>query len=176
MTINFNEFVRSKKFTRVALGIGVLVLVLVIFQLGVFIGFHRAGFSYHMGDNYYRAFEERDESILRTGGMGGRGFTNAHGATGKIIKIALPTIIVESPDLVEKIILTNDDTEFRSSIGATTAQDLKLNDAIIVIGSPNDDGEIVARLIRILPTPPGYEKMIESATGTIPAIEGSAAN
>lgn len=157
------------------MGVGVLIIALVIFQAGVFVGFHRAGFSYHMGDNYYRAFGQEGASWQR-GGMMGRGFTNAHGATGRIIRIALPTIIVESPDLVEKIILTNDDTEFRSPIGAVSAGDLKPNDAIIVIGSPNDNGEIVARLIRILPPPPGYKFNTQTATNTMSAVEGVSVN
>ncbi len=34
------------------------------------------------------------------------------------------------------------------------ASDLKVDDSIMVIGSPNDKSEIEARLIRVLPPPP----------------------
>lgn len=146
--------------------IGVIIVILGIFQAGVFVGFHRAGFSYHMGENYYRAFgdNERGEG---GGMMGDRGFPNAHGAVGRIIKISIPTMSVLGPDNIEKIITMSDDTKVRYLRDATTILSLKQDDYVVVIGSPNDEGEIVARFIRILPPPTQLNTPDVAPTATI---------
>ncbi|MFA6897827.1 MAG: hypothetical protein WC250_00240, partial [Candidatus Paceibacterota bacterium] len=83
------------------------------------------------------------------------GFFEAHGATGKIVSIKLPTLVVASPDSVEKVVLVGDNTEIRRFRDVIKAIDLKVDDVVVVVGSPNDSSQIEARLIRVLPPPPG---------------------
>lgn len=149
------EKLKSKTFKKVLLGIGILIVALVIFQAGMFVGFHKASFSYGWGDNYRKTFEgPRGE--FGGGMMGGFSRNNlpgAYGAVGKIIKVNLPTVVVMGPDNIEKIILIKDDTlirEFRNELKAT---DLQINDQVVVIGSPNASSQIEAKLIRIMPEP-----------------------
>ena len=85
--------------------------------------------------------------------LGKENFPNAHGAIGKIIKIELPTLIVQDKDSTEKVILTANDTQIQRMRENITANDLKINDFLVVIGSPNEQGQIEAKLIRLVPSP-----------------------
>jgi hypothetical protein len=147
---NFFESPKSKKYTISVLA---LIIALCIFQAGVFVGFKKAAFSYKFGDNYYRAFGEGRHGI----GMMGSPFgdlSGGHGAVGKIIKITLPTIVVEAPDNTEKVVVLDDDTEIKQFRNSVQADALHVNDFVVVLGSPNDQGQVVARLVRLLPPPP----------------------
>jgi len=147
-----SKFFQSRTFKIILFVIGGVVVALLILQAGIFVGYRRAGFSYRWGDNYYRTF----------GGPGPGGmmdiprqnFPNAHGTTGKIIKIDLPTFVVEERGNIEKIVLIKDDTaivRFRDKIKPA---DLKVDDSIVVIGQPNDAGQIEAKIIRVMPAGP----------------------
>lgn len=131
--------------------IGILIIILVIFQAGVFVGYKKSEFSKHWGDNYSIIFGERR-------GIPGMPFiddlTPAHGVTGKIIKIDLPSFIVEGTDNIEKSVLIKDDTSIRQSRSNFKASDLKVGDFVIVIGAPDQNGQIEAELIRITPVLP----------------------
>lgn len=154
MNTPIEKFSQSKKVRYTLIGICVLIIALVIFQAGVFVGARKASYSYGFG---------RGGHMM--GGMGMMGFddrylSNGHGAVGKIIRIDLPTFVVETPENTEKvvrIIATSTDSDdrtlirqFRENIEPAT---LKVNDYVVVIGSPNASSEIEAKLIRIMPTP-----------------------
>ena len=141
---------QSKTFRTVLYVIGSLIVALVIFQAGIFVGFHEAQFSGHLGDNYRRTFGERSFGMI-SGVMRDSNYPVSNGAVGKIIKITLPTLVIIGPDNIEKVILLQDDTlirEFRNTIKPT---DLKLNDEVVVIGAPNTASEIEAKLVRLIP-------------------------
>ncbi len=149
---------RSKIFQIVVLVIAVLIVLLFVFQAGRFVGLRQAGFSGRLGDNYYRAFE----GPKRGGPMGKmepRGFwaddlPNGHGAAGQIVKIDLPNLVVLGPDNVEKVIKVNDDTIVRSFREAIKVSELKVGDLIVTVGTADNQSQIVAKLIRLLPPPP----------------------
>ena len=149
------NFLQSKIFARILYGIGIVIVALLIFQAGMFVGFRKAEFSGRFGDNYRQTFGGPKEPGNGIMGIffGSSDFPNPHGAVGKIIKITLPTIVTIGPDNVEKIILIKKDTiinRFRETIQPT---DLKIDDRIVVIGSPNSSSQIEAKLIRIVPAP-----------------------
>lgn len=141
----------SKKVSGFLLILGILVVVSFIFQAGVFVGFHKASFGRDWGENYGRNF----------GMMGGPGgfdgmmgnFPNAHGTIGKIIKIELPTIVVGDRDNTEKVVLINNDTKIIDIRNDIDVKDLKIDENIVVVGSPNSQGQIEAKLIRVMPFP-----------------------
>ena len=140
----------SKVSTKILIIIGIAIVAMLIFSAGIFVGFHKAGFGRDWGENYERNFG------MRSGGMmfGRDNFPNSHGAVGKILKIESPTIIVQdTKDNTEKIILIKDDTRIQKMMTNITANDLVVNDYIVVIGSPNSQGQIEAKLIRVMPSP-----------------------
>jgi hypothetical protein len=128
--------------------VGILVVACLIFQAGVIVGFHKASFGRDWDTNYSKNFGSRG-----TTGMP-ENFPNAHGAFGTIVKVQLPTMIVADKDNTEKVILITDQTVIRKMRENATQADLVPDAFVVVIGSPNTDGQIQAQLIRILPAPP----------------------
>ncbi len=143
---------------KLAIILAALVIILLTFQVGIIVGYHKAEFSFRFGNNYYRAFEHSER-----GGPMDRGFIpipgfpsdlpGGHGAVGKIVKISLPTLTVIGPDNVEKIIITNDDTLVRQFREELKLDKLKVGDAIVTLGVPDSEGRVVAKLIRLMPAP-----------------------
>ena len=140
----------SKILVGVLYGIGIVVIVLLIFSAGVSVGFRKASFGRAWGDNYERNFGMQSMPPF---GLGENDFQNAHGALGKIIKIELPTIIVQDQDKTEKVVLIKDDTKIQKMRDNISVDNLKVDDFIVVIGSPNAQGQIEAKFIRIMPSP-----------------------
>ncbi len=148
----------SKVSFRILSGIGIGVVVLLIFSAGVSVGFHKASFGRAWGDNYERNFGMRPNRPM----FGNDNFPNANGAIGKIIKITLPTIIIQDKNNTEKVVLIKDDTKIQKMMANIKATDLSIDDFAIVIGSPNTQGQIEAKFIRIMPigmpVPPPFEQ------------------
>jgi hypothetical protein len=148
----------SKTLKVIILVFGILFIVFLIFQAGMFVGLRKGHFNCNWGENYYRNFGPREmREPNRIPGMMmnmGDGFPNANGANGKIIKIESPTLIVQDLDNTEKVILIKDDTKIIRQKEEITSADLKIDDFIVTIGTPNEQGQIEAKLIRIMPVPP----------------------
>ena len=153
--MNYKLFFKSYLFGKIAMFIGIIIIAMFIFQAGIFVGYRKAAFSYNLGDNYYRTFgSPRGEPMMMGKFPRGEGFVNPHGANGKIIEISLPTIVVTGPDGIEKQITVNEKTDIRRFHEYLKPTDLKLDDMVIIIGTPDNTGKIEARLIRMLPPPP----------------------
>ncbi len=148
------NFFQSKNFKKILYGVAIAIAVLVIFQAGMFVGYRKANFSYSWGDNYYRTFGERGEHMM--GFLHNRDFTNSSGAIGKIVKIDLPTLMVENKDGIEKAILITDDTVIKKLRETVKPEELKIDDFVIVIGSPNDKAQVEAKIMRIMPNPENF--------------------
>lgn len=132
---------------KILLGIIVgLLILLLVFQLGAMVGYRRAIFASRLGDNYFRMFGPRPFAG-REGDLPG-----GHGAVGVIVKLNLPEIIVADKSRVEKMVTVDAQTMVRLGRETASTTNLKIGDSVIVLGSPNEQGQIVARLIRILPT------------------------
>ena len=143
---------QSKIVVKILCGIGIAIVALLIFQAGVFVGYYKAAFSYRWGDNYLSMFGgHRKGSFM---GMGrDEDFPAAHGTIGKIIKIDLSTLVIEAQDKTERVVAINDDTIIRRFRDTIKTSDLKTDDYVVVIGSPNDKSQIEAKLIRLMPAP-----------------------
>jgi len=138
----------SKVAFRILIGIGILIIALLIFSAGIIIGFHKASFERAWEENYEQNFGPRPNGPI----FGQGNFPNAHGAIGKILKIELPTIIVQdNKDNTEKVILLKADTQIEKTNTAIAGQDLKIDDFVVVIGTPNPQGQIEAKFIRVMP-------------------------
>jgi hypothetical protein len=145
MNENIKKVFESKTSFRVLCIIGIILVALLIFYVGMTVGFHKASFGQAWEENYEHNFGMRSNNPLFDN------FPNASGAIGKIIKISLPTIIVQDKDNTEKVVLINDDTKIQKIREPVTGSDLKIDDFIIVIGTPNTQGQIEAKFIRVMP-------------------------
>lgn len=73
-----------------------------------------------------------------------------HGAIGTIQSIEGQRITIQSRDGKLATILVSSETRFDKNFEKIPFSDLKMNDQIVVIGSPNDSDEIKARLIGLV--------------------------
>lgn len=144
---------KSKLFKGVLLGLAVLIIILVVFQAGIMVGFKKANFSFRWGENYHRNFGGPERGWF--GNMMGRDdYREAQGAFGQIIKIDTSSITVKDRNNTEKVVLLSDKTvisRFRENIKQV---DLKIDDQVVIIGELNESGQVEAKLIRVMPAPP----------------------
>ena len=159
--LKIKERILAIKLKNIFYALAIVLAVILIFQAGVMVGYLKASFSYKWGDNYFRAFgggqermREKMPQPLNGVPMPRGGFSDAHGVAGKIIKIILPTLVVQGLDSVEKIILVKEDTSIMKFRNSIKASELKVDDFITVIGSPDANSQIEAKLIRMMPSPP----------------------
>ncbi|MFA5358200.1 MAG: hypothetical protein WC310_00025 [Patescibacteria group bacterium] len=150
--MDIGKIFQSKSLKITLWVIGGLVIALLIFQAGMFVGFRKAEFSRQWGENYHRNFAGPRGGFMED--VIGRDFIDSHGVIGQIAKIDGSNLIIKGNDNVEKIILVTDKTDIRFLRDAIKVSDLKIDDNIVVIGSPNDAGQIEARLIRVMPLLP----------------------
>jgi len=137
----------SKISFRILCAIGIIAVSFLIFLAGVNVGFNKASFGHAWGENYERNFGMMPDRPV----FGRDNFPNANGAVGKIIKVALPTIIVQDKNGTEKVVSIDDDTQIQKLRENVTEDNLKVDDFVVVIGTPNEQGQIEAKLIRIMP-------------------------
>lgn len=148
----FKNIHESKTIRGIIIGIGIAIIILLIFSAGISVGEHRARFAGHFGDNFEKNFMgPRGDLMKKTKDQFFRMQPGGHGAIGKIISIKLPQIIISGPDNLEKTVLINASTTIRKFQENIQSSDLKNDDFIVIIGNPNDQGQIEAKLIRIMP-------------------------
>jgi hypothetical protein len=148
LIMNYKDSTQSKKFRGIVIGFGIATFTLLVFRAGIVVGYRKAHFSARLGDNYSRAFGNRPTDFPF--GMMASDLPGGHGTVGKIVGITLPTFVVASPDNVEKIVLIKADTIIRRWRDTIASSSLIINDSVVVLGTPNDQGEIEARLIRTI--------------------------
>lgn len=156
---------QSKRFKIIVWIIAGLAVLLLVFRLGVTVGYRRASFSYRWGENYHRNF-----GGPRGGFFGGffsdkKDFIESHGTFGQIIKIDSNTIVVKGKDNVEKVVRVKDDTSITRFRDKVALSDLKIDDYVVVVGEPNDSGQIEAKLVRVMPPPDATMRFPTSPRG-----------
>lgn len=141
----------SRVFKKGLYALGVLIVAGLIFNAGMIVGFHKASFGRDWNENFSRNFGPRGPHMFE--GMP-ENFPNAHGAFGSIVSVTLPTVIVSDKDKIEKVIVISPETKIISMREEILASDLKPDMTIVVIGVPAANGQIAAKLIRVLPPLP----------------------
>lgn len=155
--MKLNDFSQTKKFKVILVSLGVFIVLLLVFQLGVFVGFNKARFSFKWGDNYHKHFGGPKGGFLRD--FEGRDFMGGHGIPGTIAKIDGNNLIIKDSQGTEKVIIVSAKTTIKKGTADLKISDLKNNDRLVVIGTPLDDGSTEAQLVRIfdpndMPPPP----------------------
>ncbi|MFA6601542.1 MAG: hypothetical protein WCT02_01600 [Candidatus Paceibacterota bacterium] len=133
--------------------LAVLLIVLLILQAGMVIGFRKAAFACNWDRSL--SLSPRDpRSFMAPFMMGNRDNFNPHGVVGEIISTNFPTIMVKEPDAAEKIVMIGNGTTIRYMHATASTSDLETGSRVIIIGNPDDNGRIKASLIRLLPPLP----------------------
>jgi hypothetical protein len=130
----------------------VFIILTLVFGLGIFVGGTKARFSYRWTESYHKNFAGPKGGFLndwRQFPPFPDDFMESHGAFGKIIQINDSDFVIKGKGDLEKIIIIKEDTILENGRTAIKKDDLKIDDQVVIIGSPNDQGQIEAKLIRI---------------------------
>ena len=136
----------------VIIGFLALIIIVLVFGIGIRVGLEKARFSYGWAENYHKNFGGPRMGFMDDWRQFPAGdFIEGHGSFGEIIKINNDNLVIKGGDNAEKVILLKGDTIIERFRETLKPGDLKVGDFIVVIGSPNDSGQIEAKLIRVLP-------------------------
>ena len=149
-TTQIKNMLQSKRLKKIVAVIGIGAIVLVVFAIGMEVGYMKAEFSYKFGEGYYRAFGPEGAHPIGfvPGDVG-----DAHGVNGTIVSVTLPTITIAATDNTEKVVRIGNDTIIRELRSTIVSSDLKVGDTIVILGNPYDEDEIEAKFIRVIPAP-----------------------
>lgn len=127
--------------------VGFIVIVLV-FGAGMKVGTLKAKYSYRWADNYHKNFGgPRGGFVGDWRSFSRSDFIEGHGAFGEIIELSDSGFVIKGRGDIEKIIITSEETVIK--MGRETVEDrLQVGDRVVIIGSPNEEGQIEAKLIR----------------------------
>ncbi|OGD33556.1 hypothetical protein A2833_00845 [Candidatus Azambacteria bacterium RIFCSPHIGHO2_01_FULL_44_55] len=145
-------FQNSDVLKWVIVGLAGFIVLILVFGAGMKVGTLKARYSYRWAENYHRNFAGPRSGFFSDWGNSPRGeFINAHGVFGLIIKIDGNTIITKGRDDVEKTVLVSENTLIQKGRETVKLFDLKPDESVVIIGSPNEEGRIEAKFIRVLP-------------------------
>ncbi len=127
-----------------------LILILMAFWFGMYVGERRAGFARGWGDNYGMIFGQPRMGFFPEPGENPipRGFGNG----GVVLKVEGNTIAIKGNDNVEKTVVVSNLTSIREGASSISADKINPGDSVIIIGDPNNSGQIQARFIRVFPS------------------------
>ncbi len=146
--MNLTEFITSKYVARIIVALAVVSGMLFAFGAGMTIGYNKAKFVDGWGKNY-----ERNVIMpmrIRPGILRQPGFMDPHGTDGVILKINGQSLVVQGKDRNEKIITVSDNTLIRNGDQTIRFSNLNEGQSIVVIGAPTNEGQILAKFIRVL--------------------------
>jgi hypothetical protein len=152
MTEEKNNFkIKPDTLKWIIMGLAGFVIIVLLFGAGVFVGGMKARFSYRWAESYHKNFAGPRGGFFgdwRTLPPPGD-FIESHGTFGEIIKINDSDLIVKGQGDVEKVILITKDTTIERGRETLKKEELKVGDSVVVIGSPNEQGQIEAKLLRL---------------------------
>jgi hypothetical protein len=129
----------------VLIGLSGLIVLILVFNLGLLVGYRKAIFSERWGENYQRNFI--GPRPLPAGFHIGD-FLNADSTAGLVLSVTGSTIVIKDNQNTERTIIVSTSTTIREGDETVTLADLKPNDHIAVIGQPDNTGELQANFIR----------------------------
>lgn len=136
----------------VIISLTIFAAILLIFGAGVFVGSVKARFSYRWAENYHRNFGGPRGGFMadwRNFSPSAGDFIEGHGTFGEIIKINGSDFVIKGQEDVEKIIIISEDTLIKKGRDTIKKEELKVGNRATIIGSPDEKGQIKAKLIRI---------------------------
>jgi hypothetical protein len=148
--MDINKILQSKILKSVIIGLGILLVLLVVFKAGTMVGVRKAIFSCRWSDNYHKNFGGPKGGVFQ--GFNDKDFMDANGVSGQIVKIDSSDVMINDEDGIEKVVFIDQSTSIRRGRDNIKITDLNTNDFIVVIGDPNQSGQIVAKLIRVMPS------------------------
>jgi len=136
----------------IIIGLAAFVIVMLIFGAGMFVGGMKAKFSYRWAESYHKNFAGPKEGFFgdwRNPPPFPGDFIEGHGTFGEIIKVNDSDFVIKGRNNIEKLILIKEDTVIEKGRATIKKDELEVGNSVVVIGSPNEQGQIEAKLIRV---------------------------
>ncbi|MFA5185279.1 MAG: hypothetical protein WC551_02240 [Patescibacteria group bacterium] len=148
---------KSKIVWGILIGILCLVILLSVFQLGSSIGFRKARFACQWGERYGAMIGMPLHAPGQGQGWGPgpmaewpqRGVPDAHGANGSVISVSGNGLVVKGINGIEQMILVSSSTKIRKGNLDVMISDIAPEDRVVIMGGPDESGEIQAGFIRV---------------------------
>lgn len=152
------DFFASPTFRAVLVTLAGVAGALLIFHAGMVVGYRKAWFAYRWSEAYSRNFS----GPTRGWTFADRAFVDGHGASGRILEAGGDRLVIlgNGPSEEEKVVLVSGATAVRRFEHAIPATELKPDDYVVVIGRPDEQGQINAKFIRVMPQPDGPGNVI----------------
>ena len=155
--MDINTFLQSRVFKIITLCVAIFIVMFFIFSLGVYVGTQKANFSFKWAEQYHNNFAGPVGGFFQE--FEGKEFVESNGVFGKIIQVGDTSITVSGRDNAEKVISITDETTIKYQREDIKISDLKVNEEVVVIGEPNNAGQIEAKLIRVMPAMPNIQEL-----------------
>ena|ERR1035437_5737438 len=144
----FEKILASKKTLWAAGVLLAIILAGLIFHAGVVVGSHRGSFG-----NPGMRGEFRPPFFPEGFAMPHGFIQDGHGAVGTITTLSLPTFLMQTREGTSQTIFVSTSTIIQN-MGAPDTATLATGDNVLVLGSPDSQNRIDAKIIRILPPAP----------------------
>lgn len=157
------DYFQSHTISKIIAVLAGLLLILLIFQAGVLVGYRRGQFASNWTAAYGPGMMGEPRSIFAPFMHDGDD-VNPHSSIGEVVSVKLPSIMIKGANSAEQIVTVSPTTTIRYMHTNASTSDLVPGSQVLVIGEPEDNGSIDAVLIRIMPMPPRGQ----SGTTTLP--------
>jgi hypothetical protein len=145
-----NNPMNSSVYSKLIGILAILLAALLVFAGGVAVGYRKAEFSNGWNDSYAAHFARPGSPFEPMVGDGDDS-PNPHGAFGEVVAIHEPVITIKGPTEAEKNVIIGAQTGIRKLHSPASTTDIMIGDTVVVIGEPDDQGQIDASFVRILP-------------------------
>ncbi|HEU0050873.1 MAG TPA: hypothetical protein VFQ60_02330 [Patescibacteria group bacterium] len=142
-----SEFISSRILRWILIGLGALILLTGAFYAGIKTEERAERHFARWSENYGRLFGRMPRP-------GAPDFSGGHGVFGRIVSVSGSHIVVQGADEIEQEVEVSSSTAIRAGRSQASLGDLKPDMQAAVFGEPNAQGQIDARLIRILNSMP----------------------
>jgi len=133
------------------IGLLALVSALVVFRIGMYVGYEQAEYSFHWGDQYHQMFGGPPKGFF--GDFFTGDFTDAHGLFGVVLGVKGNDIVLQDKDGTEKIATVTSETIIRHQTQAFPLERIVPQMNLVIIGEPELTGHIEAKMIRVFDGP-----------------------
>lgn len=163
---NNKKFIHHDILKWIILGLFIIAIIILVFGVGILVGERKAKFSYRWAEQYHKMFAGPRVGFFSNWRSFPRGgYIEAHGSFGEIIKIKENEFVIKGKENIEKVILITEKTIIKKAREVIKKEDLRVGNWVVIIGSPNEDGKIEAKMIRVfdgelkgLPMPFRFQK------------------
>lgn len=148
--MNVNAFLRSAACARLLIAIAFVGALFLAFGLGTSVGFHKAQQAQRYSESYDRLFGPAPRV---PGGMLFERGISGHGAAGRILSVSSSSIQLAGRE-GERSVRIDAETEILRFSESVPLDSLVPGDFVTVLGEPEEDGQVLARFVRVMPAPP----------------------